>query len=105
MVIRTFVSGDPGVGFQGPRGVMRKGVPGGQEGHLRGPRDSTGRCKKGDQQIYSHQGGQGAGKGRFQKLLWILSVKGVPPLPPTPLTDNHFSKKILAERGSTPPPP
>ena len=80
MVIRTFVSGDPGVGFQGPRGVMRKGVPGGQEGHLRGLRDSTGRCKKGDQQIYSYQGGQGAGKGRFQKLLsGFCPLRGYPP--------------------------
>ena len=31
-------------------------------------------------------------------------VKGVPP-PPTPLTDNHFSKKTIADRGGTPPPP
>ena len=26
-------------------------------------------------------------------------------LPPTPLTENHFAKKPLAERGGTPPPP
>ena len=24
---------------------------------------------------------------------------------PTPLTENHFAKKTLAERGGTPPPP
>ena len=28
---------------------------------------------------------------------------GYPP-PPTPLTENHFAKKTLAERGGTPPP-
>ena len=30
--------------------------------------------------------------------LRIFSVKGVPP-PSTPLTENHFAKKSLAERG------
>ena len=27
---------------------------------------------------------------------------GTPPYPPTPLTENHFAKKPLAERGGTP---
>ena len=31
--------------------------------------------------------------------------KGVPPQPPTPLTENHFAKNPLAERGGAPPPP
>ena len=41
-------------------------------------------------------------KGTHQKLL-----SGFCPLrgpPPTPLTENHFAKKTLAERGGTPPP-
>ena len=33
----------------------------------------------------------------------IFSVKGVPP--PTPLAENHSSKKPLAEMGGTRPPP
>ena len=43
-------------------------------------------------------------KGTRQKRFsgfWLL--KGYPP--PTPLTDNHFAKKPLAERGGNPPPP
>ena len=44
-------------------------------------------------------------KGTFQKQLsGFFSVKGVP-RPPTPLTENHFSKKPLAELGGTPSPP
>ena len=39
-----------------------------------------------------------------KNYLAIFSVKGVPP-PPTPLTENHFAKKPLAERGGTPPTP
>ena len=35
----------------------------------------------------------------------IFSVKRFPPPPPTPLTENHFAKKPLAERGGTPGPP
>ena len=38
-------------------------------------------------------------KGTFQKQLsGFFSVKGLPP-PPTPLTENHFSKKTLAKKG------
>ena len=37
-----------------------------------------------------------------KKYLADLSVKGVPP-PHTPLTENHFAKKPLEERGGTPP--
>ena len=43
-----------------------------------------------------------------KNVLADFSVKGVPPTPPhppTPLTDNHFAKKPLAERGGSPPPP
>ena len=41
-------------------------------------------------------------KGARQKLLsGFFSVRGIPP---TPLTENHFAKKPLAERGGTPPP-
>ena len=37
--------------------------------------------------------------GNLSKTFYrILSVKGVPP-PPTPLTDNHFPKKTIADRG------
>ena len=40
--------------------------------------------------------------GRPSKTTYrILSVKGVPPYP---LTENHFAKKPLAERGGYPPP-
>ena len=38
-----------------------------------------------------------------KNVLADFSVKGVPP-PPTPLTENHFAKKPLAERGGTPAP-
>ena len=38
-----------------------------------------------------------------KNVLADFSVKGVPP--PTPLTENHFAKKTLVERGGTPPPP
>ena len=42
-------------------------------------------------------------KEAFKNYLAIFSVKGVPSAPPTPLTENHFAKKPLAERGGTPP--
>ena len=43
-------------------------------------------------------------KGSFQKLLSGFGpLRGSPP-PPTPLTENHFAKKTLAERGVHPPP-
>ena len=38
-----------------------------------------------------------------KNVLADLSAKGVPP-PPTPLTENHYAKKLLAERGVPPPP-
>ena len=50
----------------------------------------------------------GANKGSFQKLLsgfFPLFGKMIFRFPPTPLTENHFAKKILAERGGTSPPP
>ena len=34
----------------------------------------------------------------------FFPLRGCPP-PPTPLTENHFAKKPLAERGGVPPPP
>ena len=46
--------------------------------------------------------------GGRQKLLGgFFSVKGVGGggTPPTPLTENHFAKKPLAEMGGTAPPP
>ena len=46
-------------------------------------------------------------KGRCQKLLsGFFPLRGYPPPPPppTPLTENHFAKKPLAERGVHPPP-
>ena len=45
-------------------------------------------------------------KGSFQKLLSeFCPLRGYPPPPPlpTPLTENHFAKKTLAERGGIPP--
>ena len=43
-------------------------------------------------------------KGTFQKRFsGFCPLRGYPP-PPTPLTENHFAKKPLAERGGTPPP-
>ena len=43
--------------------------------------------------------------GAFQKLLsGFCPLRGYAP-PPTPLTENHFAKKPLAERGGTPPSP
>ena len=42
--------------------------------------------------------------GAFQKLLsGFCPLRGYAP-PPTPLTENHFAKKPLAERGGAPPP-
>ena len=42
--------------------------------------------------------------GKLSKTIWrIFSVKGVPPPPLTPLTENHFAKNPLAEGGSPPP--
>ena len=42
-------------------------------------------------------------KGTFQKRFSrFCPLSGYPP--PTPLTENHFAKKTLAERGGTPPP-
>ena len=32
----------------------------------------------------------------------FFPLRGIPP--PIPLTENHFAKKPLAERGGTPPP-
>ena len=40
-------------------------------------------------------------KGTFQKLLSGFSL--FPCSPPTPLTENHFAKKPLAEKGGSPP--
>ena len=34
----------------------------------------------------------------------FVRLGGTPPTPPTPLTENHFAKKPLAERGDTPAP-
>ena len=46
------------------------------------------------------------GKGTFQKRFsGFCPLRGYPPPPPTPLTENHFAKKPLAERGGTPPLP
>ena len=42
-------------------------------------------------------------KGRFQKLLSGFFPLRRYPTPPTPLTENHFAKKPLAERGGPPP--
>ena len=43
-------------------------------------------------------------KGRCQKSFsGFCPLRGFPP-PPTPLTENNFAKKPLAERGGTPPP-
>ena len=44
-------------------------------------------------------------KGTFQKLLSGFCPLGgyPPPAPPTPLTENHFAKKPIAERGGPPP--
>ena len=37
-------------------------------------------------------------KGSLQKLLSrFFPLRGYPPSPPTPLTENHFAKKLLAE--------
>ena len=42
-------------------------------------------------------------KGRFQKRFsGFFPLRGFPPTP-TPLTENHFAKKPLAERGGPPP--
>ena len=42
-------------------------------------------------------------KGRFQKRFsGFCPLRGYPPR--TPLTENHFAKKPLAERGGTTPP-
>ena len=42
-------------------------------------------------------------KGSFQKRFnGFCPLRGYPPL--TPLTENHFAKKPLVERGGTPPP-
>ena len=44
-------------------------------------------------------------KGACQKLLsGFFPLMGYPP-PPTPLAENHFSRKPLAEIGGTPAPP
>ena len=44
-------------------------------------------------------------KGARQKLLSVFfPLRGYPPLP-TPLMENHFSKKPLAEKGGIPRPP
>ena len=44
--------------------------------------------------------------GTFQKLLsGFCPLKGYPPPPLTPVTENYFAKKPLTERGGTPPPP
>ena len=40
----------------------------------------------------------------FKNVLAEFVRKGGTP-PPTPLTENHFAKKTLAERGGTPPSP
>ena len=43
--------------------------------------------------------------GRFQKRFsGFCPLRGYPPSP-TPLTENHFAKKPLADRGGTSPPP
>ena len=44
---------------------------------------------------------QGSCQKRFSGF---FPLRGFPPPPPTPLTENHFAKKPLAERGGTPPP-
>ena len=42
--------------------------------------------------------GTGLPKGSFQKLRsGFCPLRGVPTPPPTPLTENHFSKKPLTE--------
>ena len=42
-------------------------------------------------------------KGGLQTLLnGFCPLRGYP-TPPTPITDNHFAKKPLVERGVTPP--
>ena len=44
-------------------------------------------------------------KGACQKLLsGFCLLRGYIPPPRTPLTENHFAKKPLAERGGNPPP-
>ena len=44
-------------------------------------------------------------KGTLQKRFsGFFPLRGYPPPPLTPLTENHFAKKTLAERGGNPPP-
>ena len=42
--------------------------------------------------------------GRQNLLSGFCPLRGFPP-PSTPLTENHFAKKPLAEMGGNPPPP
>ena len=46
-------------------------------------------------------------RGAFKNYLAdFFPLRGYrPPTLPTPLTENHFAKKPLAERGGAPPPP